>query len=81
MDRSVVVSDPEFGTIAGVIDADGFVLSTDAVDRPRPNITRYATAADYAAREEAELFAAAHPELAWIARRFWDDCIAEGGAR
>lgn len=83
MERMVVVSDPVFGTIAGVIDADGSVVST-AADTvfERPNLQPYIQAADLAARELAALYAREHPEHAqWLEQRFWDDCIAEGGAR
>lgn len=82
MERMVVVMDPDLGTIAGVIDAEGSVLST-AVDKllePTP-LVRYIEAADMAARELAALHAKADPEHAEWLRRMWDDCLAEGGAR
>lgn len=82
MERMVLVTDPDLGTIAAVIDAEGSVVST-GVDELKPvNLQQYQEAADLAARELAALYAEANPGYAkWIAERFWDDCIAEGGAR
>ena len=74
-----MVSDPDLGSIAASIE-DGQIVSVGAADPTRPNVCPYAEAADLAAREEAALFAAAHPEAPWIAPRLWDACVWQDGA-
>lgn len=81
MERMTVVMDPELGTIAATIDADGSVLSTHVDDLPATNVQRYKVAADLAATELAHLYAEAHPEHPpWLEQRMWDACLWEGGA-
>lgn len=81
MERMVLVQDPDLGTIAAVIDAQGSVVST-GVDTLEPmSLAAYQAAADLAARELAAMYAQVYPEHAAWLQRMWDECIAEGGAR
>lgn len=83
MERMVLVSDADLGTIAAVIDAEGSVVSTgvNEWENPPTSLKAYIEAADLAARELAALYAEANPEHAEWLRRMWDETLAEGGAR
>lgn len=79
----LAVTDPDFGSISALVDAEGTILSTGGAS-PRfapTNLQPYVEAADLAARELAALYAREHPEHAgWLEQHMWDACIAEGGA-